>query len=451
MKFNEKYNDLKSTGDKPCQFVADVLETYPPDVVEVLSALDFESEKELAEAYNLAWYTIATDKYLLNKSTQTLLPHCRLLVMRAQRICTQANVSRSMNAAAEGLWLQKFERKELDRRRKVMFDVKQDSAKFEMAKERLKDIYAFTDTTLECLRYFVCQSRRDDTDPALNRSLYVWSKEKMTGKTTIAKMMGGILNGCQSWPECNRTACLSDIPTELQFGTFDRPKGTRWACVVMDEAFAGKSTAKYYGKFKAAMTTDTCPVQVKFGGTYDIKCSRNYIFTSNNDIASVVADESERRFFEIHAVNPKRVGYGELFNIWRDFIVNAPDEEDAAEWYRNTAQQVRGEVGVQKDDIVSALLGDEMRQKLTQAQQGGLYQVSFPKFFTDFLAASYDVRKIPVIIKEAIVEAYGEPKESGNRKYYNINDLISQIGIGLLDGEPIIPETTSTAVDDLPW
>ena len=429
MKFSEKYQNQESTADNPCDVVAEMLKHNPPAVEPVLADLDFATSRELSEAYTAAWFAAATDKYLLAKPTQMFMPSAKLLLQRAQKLCTNPNMERMMGAAAEGLWLTKYERRALETRRNAVFSGEKSAAEYQGAKQKIVEIYGFSVEDLERIRYFVCQARRNDSDPALNRALYIWSSEKMTGKTTIAKIIAGILNGWQTWQEVTRNAggYLSDIPNELQFGTFDRPKATRCACVVMDEAFAGKTTAKYYGKFKTALTSDTCDVQIKFGGTYSVKCTRNYIFTSNNDIASVVADESERRMMVIKMNKPRSMPYTDIFDLWRAFIVNAPDDDDVAAWYIRTAQSVKGERGIQREDIASAFLSEDFRQKLTDQQAMSRYQLAYPHFFTQYITSVFDVKSRVEVVKEAVQDVFGEPRISGTRKYYNIAEVVDVV------------------------
>lgn len=466
MNYNEKYGDRSSTADKPCAVTAEAMKSYPPDVEPVLEGCDFANLRELAAAYRTAWNDVACDKFLLNKRTRQDMPETDVFLTRAKRISSSADADRKTYAAAESLWLRKFERKELTRRRNALFSGDKSSDKYFIAKNELTRIYRYSEADLEAWRYFVCQARRDDADPALNRAVYLWSEEKMTGKTTVARIVAGILNGCESWDEVRRGVYLSDIPCELQFGGFDRPKATRYACVVMDEAFAGKSTAKYYGKFKTAITSDTANVNIKFGSAVDIPCTRNYIFTSNNDIASVVADESERRLFEIHAQRPVEIDYERLYAIWRDFIVNAPGEPDTAKWYRDTMPKVKGEVGVTKDDIKSAFLSPEFLREIELYEAGGdaavtqqlgsgketcsvnRYQVAYPKFFTDFIAKSYDVRRNANIVKDAVVSLFGEPCKSANRRYYNIIQLKADLE-RLLKAEPETPALDYTKDNEM--
>lgn len=442
MNYNEKYGDTESTRDKPCAIAADVLKLIPPDVEPLLAELEFQNADELADAYSRAWHAVAGDKYLNDKGTQREIPMARIVARRANSICSSAEAVKKLRAAADGLWIRRFEKLEGQRRRNAVFSGEKSAEVYLSAKNELSRTYRFAEVDLEAIRYFVCQARKDDYDPSLNRALYIWSAEKMTGKTTVARIMAGILNGLVTWREVQRAQILSDIPTELQFERFARPKGTRYACVVMDEAFTGgKSTAKYYGKFKAALTSDSCQVEVKNGERFDVPCWRNYIFTSNDDISTIVADESERRIFAVRLQRPEQVSYDRLTELWRDYIVNAPDEPDTAKWYRDTMPQVKGEIGVTLDDLVSAFTSPdflseleryeaECNQRVQVALANGMqavsvnrYQVSFPRFFSNFITASFDVRKNPNIVKEAVVRAFGEPRSSGNRKYYNVKDL----------------------------
>jgi len=442
MTFSEKYSEEPKLAE-PCQVVKDIIDLKDaiPDVEPILADCEFSDCTELATAYAAAWWRVATDTWLNTKETQKTVPNAKILLQRANRITTAADAPKRIAAAAEGMWLRRFERIELERRRNAVFSGERSQDVYLYACDRIRSIYGFNDTEMEAMRYFVCQARRDNSDPALNRALYIHSAEKMTGKTTVAKIVAGILNGCASWREVQRGAFLSDIPTELQFSNFERPKATRYACVVMDEAFAGKTTAKYYGKFKTAMTSDMCSVEVKFGSKFDIPCARNYIFTSNNDISSVVADESERRMAVIEMRKPKEMEYTALYDLWRDYIVNAPDETDVAKWYRDTMPKVKGETGITIDDMVSGFLSADFLQAVEEYKTGqdarvmndmsrpvNRYQLPYPKFFNDFIHLSFDVRRNSVQVKEAVIRSFGPPQgKDGSRKYYNISDIMATL------------------------
>lgn len=463
MKYSERYYGT-STADIPCPLVSDLLKMEVPDMAEAFAGLDFATCAELKSAWRRAWWTLANDIYLNSRETQKRIPAAANLLAKARKTVTASNGDKVMDATAEGLWLQKFERNALETRLKSAFPEKRDYDTYEMAKAEILAVYGFSAEIVEMLRYFVCQARRGDADPVLNRALYLYSKEKMTGKTTVARIVAGILNGRTSWRECQGGEAFSDIATELQFGTFDRPKATRCQCVVMDEAFTGKGTGKYYGKFKMAITSDTAAVQVKFGGTYDVRCTRNYVFTSNDEAASIVADESERRLFVIEMKKPQERSYEDLFRLWRDFIMNAPAEEDTARWYRATMQTVRGEAGVLKEDFKSAFLSPDFLNAVTEyrdnitrgissdlnsgmpTETGKKYQLPFPKFFTDFLSRSYDVRRHAGLVKETVAEVFGPPKGK-SRKYYNVVEVIAVLNVGIAAEDYVQDNGTDTDVD----
>ena len=59
----------------------------------------------------------------------------------------------------------------------------------------------------------------------------------------------------------------------------------------------------------------------------------------------------------------------------------------------------------------------------------------------------FDVRKQRNIVKEAVVEAFGEPAVSGRRKYYNITDLM---GVGV-DPIVFVTEEQEDNINDLPY
>mgnify|MGYP006974615465 CR=1 FL=1 len=121
MTYREKYGNRDSSQDKPAAITADALKVYPPDVEPALEGCDFASLRELATAYREAWSVLAGDRYLLNKRTRQDMPDADVLLTRAKRISSSADADRKTFAAAESLWLRKFERKELTRRRNAVF------------------------------------------------------------------------------------------------------------------------------------------------------------------------------------------------------------------------------------------------------------------------------------------------------------------------------------------
>lgn len=445
MKFKEKYNKITSTNNRPSSVVADMIEQVIPVIDIPLINCDFGSQEELRDAVEECLAAVVNDQFLASKDTQSKNPMMKAFYQRAVRVIASPKYGNLIDAYAEGLWLRHFDRKNIELRRNELFCETPDIGVYKTAKDYIMKWYGWSPDDMERLRYFVCQAKRKVTDPVLNRSLYIYSKDKMTGKTTIAKIIAGVLNGWWRWQDIDAHCgeYMSDIATELQFGNFDKPKGCRFSAVVMDEAFSGKNTAKYYGKFKTSLTSSTCSVEVKFGGTYDVNCSRNYIFTSNNDVSSVVADESERRLLVIEMKKPKVLTYSEMVILWRDYIINCPDEDDVYAWYSATSQEVVGEAGVKKSDIYSAILSEDMIDELELLANGSPFvnrktQVSFPSFFYKFVEKQSGMRNCELIIKEVVQEVFGLPKLTGSgqsqRRYYLIDGLISILKKKLNDG-----------------
>ena len=440
MNFFEKYKNNVSTCDAPSPMVAAMMEGSVPAIERALSDCDFANVGELEVALEECWAAVLSDNYLSSKKTQAASAVAKAFFSRAMKVVGSPNYEKTITATAEALWLKKYERVSLNDRRAKIFSRVGDPKIYRIAREAIMNYYGWTPDDMERLRYFVCQAKRENSDPVLNRSLYLFSKEKMTGKTTVAKIIAGILNGWHRWNdiEAHCGEYMSDIANELQFGNFDRPKGCRFTAVVMDEAFSGKNTKKYYGKFKSAITSSTCSIEVKFGGMYDVECSRNYIFTSNNDVSSVVSDESERRIMVIEMRKPKRLTYSEIVTLWRDFIVNAPDEDDVEEWYNSTIQDIVGDAGKLREDVYSAIVSEAMANELSKLAKGdwtvnrsSQNQVSFPAFFVKFCEREAGLRNCTDVVKDVLLEVFGKPNETGKgtslRRYYPIRDILPKL------------------------
>lgn len=418
MKFSYKLEDCATTNKNQCSPLVERLLKMPiADIYEVVKDYDYDSVEELAETIRTAHYIVGTDRYLAKCDDSEL--EGKILRRKSVNILTAHNAESKIKAKAEELWVSHFEQLRLRSSRAAVLDVERKYATADDCAAKIADVYGFSDNDMDKFRYFICQCRRNSSDPLLNRSLYLYSKAKMTGKTTVANTIAGILNGCKTWSDAMRGKWQSSIAQELQFGNFDTPKACTYFAVVMDEAFSGKNTRKYYGKFKNAITSDKCTVEVKFGSKYDIACRRNYIFTSNSDVSSIVADSSERRIMVVTMDRqPKELPYDELYQLWYDYIVNVSDEEDVSQWYRATIDNVVGEDGKILEYYESALLSEEFKQLVNNAS----YQVSFPKFFVDYLSRDNSLHNVE-IIKEAVVSLFGEPKRSSKRIYYNISDI----------------------------
>lgn len=427
MKFKDLYiiNETTSVG-KCSKLVEDLIKFQDgkSNIYEFVKRFEFDSMQELKDALDDAHYIICTDKCLTRADAKSDTEQV-LLRKRAMNLYTSPNADAKIKAKAEELWMSHFEPMRLRAARDKMLNVPRSKSKADECARRIMEVYGFSEADIEKFRYYICQCRRENSDPLLNRSIYLFSKTKMTGKTTVANTISGVLNGCSTWNEAMRGKWSSSIAQELQFGTFDQPKGCSFYSVVMDEAFSGKNTRKYYGKFKNAITSDKCQVEVKFGSKYDVTCRRNYIFTSNNDVSSVVADSSERRIMVVTMERkPKSMPYAELYELWKSYVVNVPDEDDVAAWYARTIDDVVGEDGKVEEDMVSAFLSDDFDVYMSNSPRTA---VSFPKFFCDYINSRDNSRHAIELIKSTVENLFGRYHDSGGKKYYNISELRATI------------------------
>ena len=63
----------------------------------------------------------------------------------------------------------------------------QDDEALTSISRRIRKIYKLSDREITYLQYFCSQAKSDGLDSSLNTFLYIWSKEKGTGKTTVSE------------------------------------------------------------------------------------------------------------------------------------------------------------------------------------------------------------------------------------------------------------------------
>lgn len=429
------------------------------DFFALIQARNYTSERLLSDDIARIWKAIAADMWLGEKETKQAIPDAWLLYSRAVKLVTGAKFEQNCAAMASRLWLEYFEPENIRAAHKRLTMIEPDPDIYQTARAEIMRVYHLTSEDLDYIAYFVAQCM-SDADPQLTRSLYIYSSAKMTGKTTTARIITGILNGAQSWGEC-LSIPSSDIPTELQFSRFARPLATRQYCVLMDEAFTGLTTARYYAQLKSVMTSPTASIEIKFGGVVTMPAHRNYIYTSNRPISDIVSDESERRFNVIEfAERPEYMDYPDIFRMWQDYIYNCPRDLCTPENYARTLQNIEGARRLDIDDVKSALMSEEFAQYIEDYRTGverspmgsndiykpARYQVSYPRFFFNFLR---DYRADRDAIKKAITEIFGEPHRSSYRSYYNISELMSILSTR--DNEPTTLPDFADNNEELPF
>lgn len=290
-----------------------------------------------------------------------------------------------------------------------------DSEKFHAISAKVKKIYGFSDLEMIYLQYFCSQSKLDDLDPSLNTLLYLWSKEKMTGKTTVASYICGFLNGEDGK---DVSAHKSNLSREMQLGRFDIPVAITSRCVMLDEAGFFDMT-KTYDKFKSMVTSNNCEVEYKYMSAHRPKrCYRNYIITANPDPATFVKDEDERRILSVHFSRPQQVTFEELEKIWHEFVLECNLSKLKLEAIYHEIILPNSQDGDIKY-IMTELKDILSKQRIDAIGTTGYFSVSNVMAFPEIV-----VQKIPrSVVKEVITRMYGEPDKS--QRYYKIKREIN--------------------------
>lgn len=288
-----------------------------------------KSKKQLYDKIIFAARKTISDPVFQDKKRIDTFPPFANFFYYCQKIDRNGKLAQTAEDISDAAWLTVC-RRNLDENLKKMFSVKPDKQRFEAVKKRISEIWDFTEKDVDAIRYFVCQSRHENHNPSLNKSLYFWGHEKQTGKTTIARALVTILNGdvFDSFGTYEST-----FNKEMQFNDHDLPLAALYNAALMDEAMP-KDSRKSYGLLKQILTSNSCYYNQKFMSIKHVNCNRFYVFASNDDISDFVQDEKERRFYSINFVKqPSFLTFDEIYNIWLEFAVNCEPEDDWKKWY----------------------------------------------------------------------------------------------------------------------
>ena len=272
--------------------------------------------------------------------------------------------------------------------------------KYKKASEKLQKIWGFSDIEIDAFRYFICQSRAERHNPSLNKSLYLFSGKKKTGKTTVARAIASVLNGETSLIDA--TKYESSFNQELQIGSHDLPMAAQYNCVILDEAMP-KDSRKSYGRVKSMMTSNSCTYNQKYGKIITVVAKRYYIYTSNDDISEFVQDSSERRFIQINMEQePKQISFEKIYDYWKEFAQNCEPEENWQAWYDSFADVV----GIERKDISG--FKDELLSNgaILQAVKNNTNYTVTLKFFSDIMIIGKPTREEKKSLKKSINGAY---------------------------------------------
>ena len=293
-----------------------------------------------------------------------------------------------------------------------MFSVKPDADKYKAISEKIRQTWGFSEKEIDAFRYFVCQTRHEGHNPSLNKSIYLWGKKKGTGKTTVGRAIITILNG-DKWD--NYGIYESTLNKEMGYNDHDLPLAALYNCVFLDETVP-KDSRKSYGGVKRMLTSNSFNYNPKFRQVLTIPCKRLYIFTSNDDIAEFIQDESERRFVSIEIDrSPDQLTFDEIYDIWKEFAVNCEPEEDWKEWYDSFAL-VNGLEKLNIDEVKNELF---LRKEELFATMNGAGSYFTIKSLANALFKNEPTREQRHSVKSAVAELFHDCKTKSNDALYS--------------------------------
>ena len=363
----------------------------------------FESLEELKDEITYILRMAIVNPIIHDRDMQKLFPPIYNFCVFASSLDKRGKITSEAEKIAETAWYGELANLRLKEKTDKIFSVKPDSAKYTEASEKIKKIWGFSDVEIDAFRYFICQTRHENHNPSMNKSLYLSSGKKRTGKTTVARALASVLNGEKSIMAGAKFE--SSFNKELQINDHDLPYAAQYNCVILDEMMP-RDSRKSYGRVKSMLTSNTCSYNQKYGRIMTIEAKRYYIYTSNDDISEFIQDSSERRFIQINMDRlPAQISFEAIYDIWKQFAQNCTPEKDWQEWY-NTFDDIDG---VERNDTLSYKAELLSNKSIIEAINNRSDYTLTLKFFADLMITGKATRDERKTLKMAIVELCGEP------------------------------------------
>ena len=122
----------------------------------------FETLEELQTAIMNIMLRTINSKVLSDKKTRDVFPSIRNFYTYCNRIDCQNAIYSEAEKIAMVVWYGELAQKRLKERTAKMFAQKPDKKRFEAVVEKIQDIWGLSDSDIDALRYFVCQTRHED-------------------------------------------------------------------------------------------------------------------------------------------------------------------------------------------------------------------------------------------------------------------------------------------------
>ena len=288
--------------------------------------------------------------------------------------------------------------------------------RYNAARERLTACYGLSEIDEKKLHFFVCQVRAGREFPdSLRRMLYIWGKQKKTGKTTLAKALVCVLNGSDDIEDY--AYFCTTLQNEMQIKGFSVPKIAECRCAMMDECFFS-DMSKVYADFKKLITGRDGAARLPYGQEFRWQGLPNYIATSNDPLVNFIKDWNDRRYLSINFESEPRENMtdSDVLELVKEYCVNAPDIDfhDFADDIFEAAEE-RGEQTERADEFALDLQKEDFLAYINNANYvaGNKFATENKvscKFFVDYFARQMgaEAQKRRKEITKAAEDVFGE-------------------------------------------
>ena len=430
-----KFTDLKkiSSHDNPSEMVSGYLfaDAELRTFAEWLQDYDFATQAEIEYAVRLFLSVICSDAYINRKHLDEINPQADKIAKRFKKIVyDEEKSSRFCKKMASEVWNEGYADKLRKERTAKMFHVEQSAEEFRKAWDTIKEIYGLSDMDLNKIHFFVEQVKDSGNFPnSLRRMLYIWGREKMTGKTTSASYIVATLNGFYDIDKISDMS--SSLAYEMQIRNYAVPRISECNAVLMDECFYS-DMGKTYADFKKFLTSSNGRARLPYGQEFSWVGYPNYVATSNEPLQKFIKDWGDRRYLsvEFKTKPTKKLSIPEVGELWRTFIINSSRTKSWTECAQEL-EPIAEEIGEMEE------VADEFEVELQQsAFLGFLTAKDKPlnkysadnkitlKFFVDYFSGTIGstiAHKRKSEIENAVIKVFGPRYSTTN--YWMLTDL----------------------------
>ena len=430
-----KFTDLKkiSSHDNPSEMVSGYLfaDAELRTFAEWLQDYDFATQAEIEYAVRLFLSVICSDAYINRKHLDEINPQADKIAKRFKKIVyDEEKSSRFCKKMASEVWNEGYADKLRKERTAKMFHVEQSAEEFRKAWDTIKEVYCLSDMDLNKIHFFVEQVKDSGNFPnSLRRMLYIWGREKMTGKTTSASYIVATLNGFYDIDKISDMS--SSLAYEMQIRNYAVPRISECNAVLMDECFYS-DMGKTYADFKKFLTSSNGRARLPYGQEFSWVGYPNYVATSNEPLQKFIKDWGDRRYLsvEFKTKPTKKLSIPEVGELWRTFIINSSRTKSWTEWAQEL-EPIAEEIGEMEE------VADEFEVELQQsAFLGFLTAKDKPlnkysadnkitlKFFVDYFSGTIGstiAHKRKSEIENAVIKVFGPRYSTTN--YWMLTDL----------------------------